>query len=145
MKSDNLQLALDAIMQKPVKGIPSWAILPMEHSIIERLAGVAPGDYAAKPVETYLAMQKNAETCMIDQWIPENPLTIESYGYEHETGSATTGARQIIQDGILIDSPEAALQHIETVIFQKLQKSIDEFDEDMRMKEFIKNTIFSTK
>jgi hypothetical protein len=139
MGSGNFQLALDAIMQKPVKGIPSWLINPMEHSIIERLAGVAPGDYAAKPVETYLAMQKNAGTCMIDQWIPENPLTMGSHGYEHEERSATTGALQIVQDGILIDSPEAALQHIETVIFPQLHKSIDEFDEDSSAKEFIKN------
>lgn len=137
MDSDNFQLALDTIMQKPVKGIPSWLINPMEHSIIERLAGAAVGDYAAKPIETYLAMQKNAGTCMIDQWIPTNPLTMGSHGYEHEGRSATTGAQQIVADGIVIDSPEAALQHIEAVIFPRLRKAIAEFDANARIKEII--------
>lgn len=139
MESDNFKLALDTIMQKSAKGIPSWGGNIMEHSIIERLAGAAHGNYVRNPVETYLAMKKKMGTSVIDQWIPENPLKMGAHGYEDKTEKgATTGAEQIIRDGILIDSPEAVLQHMETVVFPQLRKAIDEFNEDACIKEFIK-------
>lgn len=37
--SDTARLALDTILQKPVRGIPAWLINPMEHGVIDQLAG----------------------------------------------------------------------------------------------------------
>ncbi|MDP2816043.1 MAG: hypothetical protein Q8O19_05130, partial [Rectinemataceae bacterium] len=133
----NYQLALDTILQKGVKGIPSWLLNPMEHSIIDRLAEVEPGTYVKASIKTYLSMQKNIGTCMLDQWIPENPLSMGSHGYETEEKSATTGAEHIVLDGIEIDSPEAVAQHLESVVFPNLKKAAEEFDEDARTKEII--------
>jgi hypothetical protein len=35
--------------------------------------------------------------------------------------SATTGINRIVQDGILIDSPEAVVEHMERVVFPKIK------------------------
>lgn len=43
--SDTAQLALDTLLQKPMRGIPAWLINPMEWEMIDRLAGAAPGAY----------------------------------------------------------------------------------------------------
>ena len=97
---ENALLALDTIHQKPTKGIPSCFILPMEHRIIDRLAGVPERTYNNKPIETYLRMQKNIGICTIDQWIPTNPLSMGVHGY-YEPGTrktATTGQEQIVMD-----------------------------------------------
>lgn len=140
MKSENIQLALDTINQKATKSIPGWGGNIMEHSIIERLAEASPGDYVKKPIETYLAMKKKMGTTVIDQWIPKNPLTMAAQGYdEQKEKGAATGAEKIICDGILIDSPEAAVKHIETVVFPQIRKAISEFNEDVYIKDIIKN------
>ncbi|NLE44983.1 MAG: hypothetical protein GX620_09710 [Chloroflexi bacterium] len=131
------QLALDTIDQKPTKGIPSWMIHVMEHSVIERLAGVQPGEYRRKPVDTYLAFQRAAGTCLIDQFIPENPLTMEEHGYEGAEKGATTGADQIVLDDMIIDSPEAAVEHLECVVFPRIERNIAGFNEDERVCEII--------
>lgn len=66
---------------------------------------------------------------MLDQWIPSNPLSMGNHGYEnkaHET--PTTGLKTIVRDGILIDSPEAVVQHLEGVVFPDLERQIASFD-----------------
>jgi hypothetical protein len=137
MLGDNARLALDTIFQRPGKGIPSWLINPMEHSVIERLAGVNPGDYQKDAISVYLRMQRNAGTCMIDQWIPDNPLTMGDEGYEGKEKGATEGAGKIVVDGIEIDSPEAVVEHMEKIAIPGYQKSIREFDEAARVKDLI--------
>jgi len=128
---ENALLALDAIHQKPTKGIPSCFILPMEQGLIERLAEAPEGTYKYKPIETYLSMQRNIETCMIDQWIPENPLKIGDHGYDPGTQkTATTGLAQIVRDGIVIDSPEAVAVHLEQKVFPQLRVEIDKWIKD---------------
>ncbi|MCX5642486.1 MAG: hypothetical protein NTY10_04570 [Candidatus Omnitrophica bacterium] len=128
---ENAMLALDTIHQKTAQGIPSWLINPMEHRIIDRLAGVPEGTYKQRPIETYLGMQKNIGTCMIDQWIPDNPLGMGDHGYEPETKKgATTGQEQIVRDGMVIDSPEATVAHLEQKIFPQLQRDIDAWNRD---------------
>ena len=133
------QLALDTILQKPTSGIPSWLIYIMEHSHIERIAGVQPGDYKKDPERTYLAFQRAAGTCLLDQYIPENPLTMGDQGYENAEKGATTGAEQIVLDGMLLDSPEAVVEHMERFVFPRLQKAVAQFDEDKRVKEILEN------
>ncbi|HPO52250.1 MAG TPA: uroporphyrinogen decarboxylase family protein [bacterium] len=127
----NALLALDTIYKKPAKGIPSWVIHPMEHSVIDYLAGEEPGTYVKNPRQTYLKMQKNVGTCMIDQYIPENPLSIGSRGYEKKTETPTTGAKEIICDGIKIDSPEAVVEHMEKVVSPKVKHNIETWSEDL--------------
>lgn len=131
------QLALDTILQKPVKGIPSWLLNIMDHSIIERLAGVPPGEYRKRPEEVYRAMQVNVGTCLMDQWIPENPLTMGERGFEDASHGATTGASEIVVDGMLIDSPEAVCEHMERFVFPRIKEAIANFDEDTRAKQII--------
>jgi len=125
----NALLALDTIRQKPTKGIPSWLIHPMEHRIIDRLAGVPEGTYKNKPVETYIGMQKKVGTCMLDQYLAVNPLTMEAHGYESDGTTATTGLKQIVCDGMIIDAPEAVVAHLEQKVFPQLCAGIDQWIE----------------
>jgi len=128
---DDALLALDTIHRKPTEGIPSSFILPMEHRILERLAGVPEGTYKRKPIETYLCMARNIGTCMMDQWIPTNPLGMEEHGYESGTPkTATTGQEQIVRDGMVIDSPEAVVTHLEQNVFPQLRREIEEWNRD---------------
>ncbi|MCL6519153.1 MAG: hypothetical protein K6T99_04930 [Armatimonadetes bacterium] len=135
--AQSAQLALDTILQKPTKGIPSWMLHIMEHSHIERLAGVESGEYMANPEETYLAMQRNIGTCLLDQYLWDNPLTMGNKGYENRNHGATTGAQEVIVDGMVIDSAEAVVEHMEKFVFPKLQAAVASFDEDARSKQII--------
>jgi len=58
-------------------------------------------------------------------------------GFESKEKGATTGAEKIIVNGILIDSPEAVIEHFERFVFPAIQKQIAEFDEDKRVKEIL--------
>ncbi|MEI6914368.1 MAG: uroporphyrinogen decarboxylase family protein [Armatimonadota bacterium] len=133
------QLALDTIHQKHVKGIPSWLLNIMEYEHIERIAGAKPGDYLRYPEETYLAMQKNLGTCLLDQYIWDNPLSMGSKGYEGASHGATTGADEIVVDGIVIDSPEAVVEHLEARVFPAIKAAIGGFDEDARVRQIIED------
>ncbi|MBN1581664.1 MAG: hypothetical protein JXA89_13250 [Anaerolineae bacterium] len=98
------RLALDTILQRPTKGIPSKTLFMMQHTYIERIAGVRPGDYRRDPEAVYLAMQRAVGTCLVDQWIPHNPLTMGDAGYETDSekrNTATTGATEIVCDDLL--------------------------------------------
>jgi hypothetical protein len=135
--TDTARLALDTILQKPVKGIPSWMLHIMEHSVIERIAGAAPGSYKRAPEATYLAMQHAIGTCLLDQYIPENPLTMEDLGYERGEKGATGGVGRIVVDGLLIDSPEAVVEHMERFVFPQIRGEIAAFDEDAQVEAII--------
>ena len=135
--TETAQLALDTVLRKPTVGVPSWMMHVMQHSHIERLAGAQPGDYQKDPVGTYLACQRAAGVCLIDQFIPENPLSMGDEGYEDRELGATTGAEETILDGILIDSAEAVVEHLERFAFPSFRRAIDEFDEDTRVTEII--------
>lgn len=131
------QLALDTVRGRPTKGIPTWMINPMEWRMIDRLAGLPQGTYQRDPIPTYHRMQERIGTCFIDQWIPENPLTMGSAGFEGTRKGATTGAEETVCDGILIDSPEAVLQHLEQVEFPRLEAAAQSFNEEARFKEIL--------
>ncbi|MHB1354665.1 MAG: uroporphyrinogen decarboxylase/cobalamine-independent methonine synthase family protein [Anaerolineae bacterium] len=139
MKSlhSNVQLALDTISQRECQGIPSWMIHLMEHRHIERLASLPEGSYQRDPDGTYLAMQQAVGTCLLDQWIPTNPLHMGPTGYEGREKGATTGASEIVLDGIVIDSPEAVVEHMEKVMFPAIERHIEEFDEERRVHEIL--------
>ncbi len=159
VESETARLALDTILQKPTQGIPSWMLLIMQHSYIERLAGVQPGDYKKDPDRTYLALQRAIRTCMLDQYIPDNPLTMGECGYDESEGvpppandyipynpvildkadtqGATTGGKELVLNGIVIDSPEAVVEHLERFVFPRIVRDIAEFDEDQQVQQII--------
>jgi hypothetical protein len=137
---EGAQLALDTLLQRPTAGIPSWALFLMEHAHIERLAGVGPGTYRRNPEGVYLAMQRAVGTCLVDQWIPRNPLTMGDAGYEADSerrDTATTGAHEIVCDGMAIDSPEAVVDHLERFVFPRLEADIAGFEEARRVREIV--------
>jgi hypothetical protein len=134
---ENAQLGLDTILQKPTRGIPSWLIHPMEHAHIERIAGAQPGDYKKNPEKVYLACQRAIGTCLLDQFIPDNPLSMGDRGYEGAGKGATTGAEKVICDGVVIDSPEAVVEHMERVAFPAIRSAIAGFDEETRVKQIL--------
>jgi len=125
----NAQLALDTILQRPTRGIPTWMLHIMEHPMIERLAGAEPGGYRRDPTRVYLAMQRAVGACMIDQFIPDNPLSMGDQGFEGKEKGATTGAERIVLDGIEVTGPEAVVEHLERFEFPRLRRTAAEFDE----------------
>ncbi|MCG3178410.1 MAG: hypothetical protein BIFFINMI_00737 [Phycisphaerae bacterium] len=131
------QLALDTIGGQPTGGIATTGMNVMEHAHIERLAGAAPGDYAREPERVYLAAQRALGACLIDQWIPRNPLTMGDAGYEGKDKTATTGAETVVLDGVAIDSPEAVCAHLERVVWPGLRERIASFDADARVAEIL--------
>ncbi len=137
--TENAQLALDTILGKATTGIPAWLINPMEHRMIDRIAGLPAGSYRHDPEPTYRRMLINAGCSLIDQYIPENPLTMGDAGYEHETQPlvAGVGGNEIRVDGMLIDSPESVAEHIERILIPHWQQLTAAFDETARAQAII--------
>lgn len=137
--TENVKLALDTIHQKKTNGIPTWLVHIMEHSQIERIAGVQPGEYKKNPEKTYLAYLNALGVCSLDQYIPDNPLSMGDKGYENKQKGATTGAEKIVVNGMLIDSPEAVVEHLEKFVFPAIKNTIAGFSEDSRVDWILKN------
>ena len=115
------QLALDTINLKPAAGIPTWLVHVMDVSFVEDYLGCERGDFRRDCEKVYLDFQNRCGVCMIDQFIPDNPLSMGREGYEADTQrGATTGAARVVLDGIEIDSPEAVVEHIERFAFPRL-------------------------
>lgn len=137
--SEKNRMAADTIQLKPAKGIPTGGIVHLlQHSHIERLAGVEPGEYKKNPHEVYIACIKNIGMNLLDQYLAENPLTMGDNGYDEWTEhGATTGAEKIIFDGILIDSPEAVVEHTEKYVIPGYKSAIAKFNEEEVVKAVI--------
>jgi hypothetical protein len=116
----NAQLAFDTIALRPTHGlaIGGFGINDMQWSHLEFFSGNPPGSYPREPIRVYREFQLATGVCFIDQWIPDNPLSMRDQGYgdDAEKG-ATTGAEEIVRDGMVIDSPEAAVEHMERYLF----------------------------
>jgi len=135
-RSERAQLAMDTIQGVPTAGIPAWFINVMEHRMIDRIAGVPEGTYVEQPEPTYRRMLINAGCCLVDQYIPENPLSMGRAGYERgkEPLVAGVNAAEVRVDGLLIDSPEAVVAHIESVRIPRLQDRVRSFNEQACMR-----------
>jgi len=129
IESENAALAYAAINREPTKVIPTCWMNIMEHGVIDKLAGVSEGNYVKNPHEIYLKMQKNIGACMLDQYIPDNPLSMDTSGYLGNTGN-TTGADKIYANGMLIESPEDVAAHIEKYTIPYYTNAIKNFDEN---------------
>lgn len=122
--SENARLARDTIAMHATRGIPTGMLNVMDWGLLEEVSGHAPGAYQENPEEVYRDFQLACGVCLIDQWIPRNPLTMTAQGYDAGTErKATTGAAEVVLDGMAIDSPEAVAQHLETFVFPELEKS----------------------
>lgn len=138
--TETAQLALRTLMREPQQGIPAWQINPMEWRMIDRLAGVPDGQYQRDPTPTYHKMLVQSGCCLLDQWIPDNPLSMGTSGYDdHTPRTATTGAEIVVADGIRIDSPEAVVDHLERFEFPRLAEAIRTFDEAARADEIVQH------
>lgn len=126
--SATAQMALNAINGVPQKGIPSWILHTMEIPIIEKLAGVADGEYRKDPDNVYIQAQKRTGACLLDQYLAKNPLDAERWA-KGEGHGVNTGMDAIVADGMTIDSPEAAVEHMEAFEMPRYRKMIAEFDE----------------
>jgi len=127
--SANFRLVRDTLHHRPTPGIPIWLINPMEWRMIDHLAGLPEGSYQQNPTPVYRKMLLNSGCTLIDQWIPENPLSMGAEGFSGETTrTATTGSNQILLDGLQIDSPEAVVAHLETFEFPRMRAAIKNFD-----------------
>jgi hypothetical protein len=135
--ADTAQLALDTLWQRPTRGIPTWMLFVMEHRHIERIAGVAEGSYRRAPEATYLAMQRAAGVCALDQFIPLNPLTMGDAGFAGKERGATTGAAHTLCDGLVMDGPEAVVEHLERFAIPALRHQIDAFAPEVRAREIL--------
>jgi len=60
-------------------------------------------------------------------------------GFEDRARGATTGAEEIVLDGIVIDSPEAVVEHMERFAFPALKSAAENYDEDARFRRIIEN------
>ena len=119
----NARLALDTIAMRPTRGIPGWIVNDMQWSHLDELTGNPPGSYEKEPVRVYREFQLAAGCCYMDQWIPDNPLSMKDQGYGDDTArGATTGGGEIVRDGMVIDSPEAAVEHMEMVLFPQWEQ-----------------------
>jgi len=123
---DNARLALDTIRHVPTEGIPTGLVHIMEHGVIEHLAGVGVGEYAKDPHGVYMRMQKNIGVCMIDQYLADNPLSMDNRGYH---GAAAPMSAAVL-DGIRIDSPESVVEHLERFAIPQYRGMIRDFDAD---------------
>lgn len=134
---ENALLALDTILQKETTGIPTWLLNIMDHSHIERIAGAQPGDYARNYEKVYMDMQYALGTCLLDQYIPDNPLSMGNKGYEGAAHGTLTGADKVILDGIVIVSPESVVEHLEKFVFPRIKQAISSFDEESQVRNVI--------
>ena len=122
------RLALSTICNEPDRRTPSHFFNIMEHSAIERLGGGEPGTYRQDPHGLYCAMVRAMPSASVDQYLAENPLSMESHGYEAPILGATTGAARIVVDDVEIDSPEAVVTHMERWVFPRLADEAASFD-----------------
>jgi len=126
--SENAQLALDTINRVPTQGIPICTTHIMEHSVIEHFAGTKAGSYVRNPHEVYVRMLERIGVCMVDQYIADNPLSMGNSGYEDEGLSWAAPVHTVTLDGIVIDTPETVVEHLERFAIPHYQNAVKNFD-----------------
>ncbi len=77
-------------------------------------------------------MQRALGTCLMDQYLWDNPLSMGDHGYEGRELGATTGGGPPVLDGIVIDGPEAVARHLESLVFPAVRAAVEGFDEEAR-------------
>lgn len=80
----NARLALDTFALRSTRGIPSGLLNNMQWSHLETFSGNPAGSYEKEPVRVYREFQLKTGACFIDQWIPDNPLSMRDQGYDKD-------------------------------------------------------------
>ena len=127
-----------AIAGENLTGYPVGRLNIMEHSQLNRLAaltGMKDPDYVSNPVAVYAAACRAVGAQFSDQWIPYNPLTMRERGYVDTEKQASTGAEEIVVDGMRIEEPEDVVEHMEKFVFPRLEQKIADFDHEARVRE----------
>ena len=127
-----------AISGENLSGYPCSGGNIMEHAQLNRLAamqGMKNPDYLNDHVAVYSAAVRALGCDFIDQWIPANPLSMRAHGYEDVHRKATTGADEIVLDGMTIEEPEDVVEHMERFVFPRLIRETAEFDFEKRVRE----------
>ena len=125
------RLAWDTLAGRPTDGIPAWMVHVMDIPLMEEWTGRAEGDYARDPDGVYLQFQEQAGACFIDQYLSRNPLTMGQHGFEASARrGATTGAEQIVLDGMAIESPEDVVEHMERFVFPRRERQVRSYPSD---------------
>lgn len=138
MPDSGKKLATDTIFRKKTRGIPTFLVHLMDIPLLEEIAQVPAGQYEKEPEKTYLKYVWNIGVNCLDQFIPENPLTMTQKGFDSKTKKGpTTGLKDFVLDGITIDSPESVVEHIEKFHIPSIQKAIKEFDEEKTVQSII--------
>jgi hypothetical protein len=138
--SDARQRVMNFIHGRPQAALPIWLINPMEWSAIDHLAGQPPGSYQAAPERVYHLMLQRVGCCMVDQWIPRNPLSMGVRGFEGERPrTATTGADSVVVDGMAIHEPEDVAAHLEKVVLPRLAATLATYDPAPAVAEFLRH------
>jgi hypothetical protein len=107
---ENAQVAWDTINLRPTRGLSvgGFGINDMQWSHLAEISGNPPGSYEKEPVRVYREFQLACGVSYIEQWIPENPLSMREHGYDEDAArGATTGAEEIVRDGIKIGNRSA--------------------------------------
>ena len=141
MYKNNPMLALHTIERRHTAGIPTGLLHIMEHSVIERLANVYPGSYVNDPHGVYIKMMQNAGVCMVDQYLAENPLSMEATGYKRDKGETqrTNEGGTAVVDGMTIRDPEDVAEHLEKYAIPRMRDRINEFSEKETIQFIINN------
>ena len=128
---ERARMAWDALAMRPTRGVPSWMLHVMDMPLMEELTGHEPGSYAREPEHVYLAFQELAGACFIDQYLARNPLTMGSHGFGASAPrNATTGAEHVVLNDMVVDSPEAVVEHMERFVFPARPREIESYDPD---------------
>lgn len=123
------ELAWDTLALRRRRGIPAWIVHVMDIRFLEEFTGTPAGGYRADPDGVYIEFQRRAGACFLDQYLATNPLSMGQAGFEPDAPrTATTGAARIALDGIVIDSPEAVVAHLEQVAWPRREAAIAAFD-----------------
>ena len=134
---DGRELALRTLAGEQGLPVPAHFFNIMEHAHIERLAGVAQGAYKQDPHGVFLKMIRTCHTCSVDQYLAENPLSMGDEGFEGAAHGATTGADDVVVDGIVMHGPDDVARHMEAFVFPALRAAAARFDAETRTQEVI--------
>ena len=140
IESERQALAYATINREPAKGIPTAQMNIMEHSVIDRLAGMPVGSYVKNPDEVYLKMQREIGVSLYGQHLTTNPLSMDTTGFLGHIGN-TTGAQKIYAGTMLIESPEDAAEHMEKHVIPGYVSAIEHFQEDAIVTQTANNEI----
>lgn len=128
MQNENKSRILDTLQGKETAGIPIWGPNIMEHSVLELLDGSG-RRYVDDPYGVYIGALQKIGVDMVDQFIPTNPLSMGSGGYDGPSGEHNAPDSGIVLNGITIDSPEAVAEHMEAVLIPSIEAKIRDFSE----------------